>query len=175
MAKNRVLEPFHDSAHDHDHCIDEAMAAAEKICTDAEARLTPLRRRVLEMVWQSHEPVGAYDLLNQLQKEKSRAAPPTVYRALDFLLEHGLVHRIESLNAYVGCGEPQSHPHSHHGGQFLICHDCGSVAELDDHDISRTVVKKAEHQGFHVQRQTIEIMGLCPDCKDPPGESRHAT
>ena len=160
MAKNKVLEPFHESAHNHDHCIDEALGAADAICTEAGARLTPLRRRVLEMVWQSHEPVGAYDLLDRLHGEKRRAAPPTVYRALEFLLDHGLIHRIETLNAYVGCGEP----HSHHGGQFLICRDCGSVAELDDHDISRTVVKKAEHQGFRVQRQTIEIMGLCPSC-----------
>ncbi len=171
MAKNKVLEPFHGSRHDHDHCIDEAMAAAEIICVAAEARLTPLRRRVLEMVWQSHEPVGAYDLLNQLQKEKSRAAPPTVYRALEFLLEHGLVHRIETLNAYVGCGEP----HSHHGAQFLICRDCGAVAELDDSDISRTILNKAKHQGFQVQRQTIEIMGLCPDCTSDSGNGHVAT
>lgn len=161
MAKNKVLEPFHETAHDHGHCIDEALQAAETICTETGSRLTPLRRRVLEMVWQSHEPVGAYDLLDRLREERHRAAPPTVYRALDFLLAHGLIHRIESLNAYVGCGEPRTD----HGGQFLICGHCGSVAELDDHDILDMIQAKARRQGFRVQRQTVEVLGLCPNCK----------
>jgi Fur family zinc uptake transcriptional regulator len=164
-TKNEVLEPFHETRHDHAHCIGEALAAADQLCLDAGVRLTPLRRRVLELVWQSHEPVGAYDLLDRLRHERRRAAPPTVYRALDFLLEQGLIHRIESLNAYVGCGEP----HDRHGGQFLICRDCGSVAELNDGDIADTVVSKARRQGFHVQRQTIEILGLCPNCGKKAG------
>lgn len=171
MAKNEVLEPFHGQTHDHAHCIDEALHAADTICAEAGARLTPLRKRVLEMVWQSHEPVRAYDLLDHLRDERRnlkkgpKAAPPTVYRALDFLLEHGLIHRIESLNAYVGCGEP----HNFHGAQFLICRDCGSVAELDDHEISETISHKAKRQGFHVQQQMIEILGLCPSCHETGG------
>jgi len=164
MAKNEILDPFHGHKHDHGHCIDEALQAADDICNEAGARLTPLRKRVLEMVWQSHEPVGAYDLLDRLHDEgteKRRAAPPTVYRALDFLLGHGLIHRIESLNAYVGCGEP----HNFHGAQFLICNECGSAAELDDHDIAKTITKKAKRQGFEVQQQMIEILGVCPSCQ----------
>ncbi|MEQ8192898.1 MAG: transcriptional repressor, partial [Rhodospirillales bacterium] len=141
-TKSGVLEPFHAQVHDHAHCIDEALEAAEQVCLDAGVRLTPLRRRVLEMVWQSHEPVGAYDLLDRLREERRRAAPPTVYRALEFQLEQGLIHRIESLNAYVGCGSPQNR----HGGQFLICRDCGSVAELNDIDIADTVMSKARRQ-----------------------------
>ncbi len=168
MAKNEVLEPFHGQTHNHGHCIEDALQAADGICAKAGARLTPLRRRVLEMVWQSHEPVGAYDLLDRLRDERRnlkkapRAAPPTVYRALDFLLVQGLIHRIESLNAYVGCGEP----HNFHGAQFLICQDCGSVAELDDHEIAETIVHKAKRQGFQVRQQMIEILGVCPSCRD---------
>ena len=175
MAKSEVLEPFHSQKHDHGHCIDEALQAADAICSDAGARLTPLRKRVLEMVWQSHEPVGAYDLLDRLREERRGVAPPTVYRALNFLLGHGLIHRIESLNAYVGCGEP----HNFHGAQFLICRDCGSVAELDDHDIAETITHKAKRQGFHVQQQMIEVLGVCPSCQKSDqkleGSAAHAS
>jgi Fur family zinc uptake transcriptional regulator len=101
------------------------------------------------------------DRLHDEGTEKRRAAPPTVYRALNFLLSHGLIHRIESLNAYVGCGEP----HNFHGAQFLICNECGSAAELDDHDIAKTITQKAKRQGFEVQQQMIEILGVCPSCQ----------
>ena len=87
--------------HDHSHCVSDALRAADALCARSGARLTALRRRVLELVWQSHRPLGAYDILGVLSSEDGRrAAPPTVYRALDFLLEHGLIHRLASLNAY---------------------------------------------------------------------------
>ena len=88
------------------------------------------------------------------------AAPPTVYRALDFLMAHGLVHRIESLNAFIGC----DHPDKAHSGQFLICRDCGMVAELDDAEISGMLARKAQALGFSGERATVELRGLCPDC-----------
>ena len=113
--------------HDHEHCIEDAVAAAEKLCADKGLRFTPLRRRVLELVWSSHKPVGAYALLDQLRDEDLGSAPPTVYRALDFLIEHGLIHRIERMNAFVGC----SHPGEAHRGFFLICGECGNAEEME--------------------------------------------
>lgn len=156
----QVVTPFRDHAHDHASCVDDALAQAELNCARRGVRLTRIRRRVLELIWRRHEPVKAYDLLDQLRDEHRSAAPPTVYRALDFLLAEGLIHRIESLNAYVGCGDP-SHPHR---GQFLICQRCNAVAELNDSDISNLLGGKARQMGFRVNWQTIEINGICPSC-----------
>ena len=125
-----------------------------------QARLTRARQRVLELVWSAHRPVLAYDLLEQLRAEQPRAAPPTVYRALEFLQAHGLVHRIESLNAYVGCADP-SHPHC---GQFLICTRCNEVAELNDEHIAAVIETRALALGFESAAQTVEIRGRCPRC-----------
>ena len=162
MVDEPILAAFKSKTHNHQHCVDGALAAAESLCADRGLRLTALRRRVLELIWHRHQPARAYDLLDQLRGERRRAAPPTVYRALEFLLQHGFVHRIESLNAYVGCGEPGSA----HAGQFLICQDCSAVAELDDPEIADIVADKARGLGFRVQRQTVEVMGVCPDCGD---------
>jgi len=147
--------------HDHEHCVRDALAAAELSCQAQGARLTPIRRRVLELVWASHQPVGAYGLLDRLSAEGIKAVPPTVYRALDFLLEQGLVHRLERLNAFVGC----SHSHGPHAAQFLICTGCGRVAELADLAIGSALLNSAHTRGFTVSRQTVEVEGLCPDCR----------
>lgn len=148
--------------HDHESCVAEAMAAAESECRRTGARLTDLRRRVLELVWRSHRPVGAYAVLETLGREGFCAAPPTVYRALDFLLAQGLVHKIERLNAFVGC----THPGRPHGAQFLLCTTCGAAAELDDPRIDDAVQAAAGRLGFSIGRKTIEIEGLCPACRD---------
>ncbi len=156
-----VVTPFRHHNHDHALCVDDALAQAEANCRRRGVRLTPIRRRVLELIWRRHEPVKAYDLLDSLKNDHRSAAPPTVYRALDFLLAEGLIHRIESLNAYVGCGDP-GNPHV---GQFLICKHCNAVAELNDPDIRQLLVSKAEKLGFEVNWQTIEINGVCPQCR----------
>lgn len=156
-----VLAPFPPTNHDHGRCVADAVAAAEALCAREGLAFTALRRRVLELVWSSHGPVGAYELLDALRAEGRRAAPPTVYRALEFLRAHGLVHRIESLNAFIGCVRPDRH----HGGQFLICRDCGAAAEIDDSTIADAVRNRAEALGFTVDRQTIEIAGRCPRCR----------
>ncbi|WGL65389.1 Fur family transcriptional regulator [Pseudomonas sp. CW003PS] len=138
------------------------MAEAEAICARQGLRLTALRKRVLELVWASHKPLGAYDILGVLSDEDGRrAAPPTVYRALDFLLENGLVHRIASLNAFVGC----SHPEHAHQGQFLICRACHAATELEQPAISQAIVDGAAGVGFAVESQTVEVVGLCAGCK----------
>lgn len=146
--------------HDHDSCVASAMATAEDLCRQRGLRFTALRRRVLALVWDSHKPVGAYDILDQLGAEGRRAAPPTVYRALDFLIEAGLVHRLDSLNAFIGCPDPARS----HSGQFLICRLCRTVLELNDLDIDKLVEDKAKQLGFSAVHQMLEIQGLCSDC-----------
>jgi len=146
--------------HDHAACVADAILRAERICRDRQLRLTPLRRRVLEIVLGSHKPIGAYAVLEEL-KPRGRAAPPTVYRALEFLLENGLVHRLESLNAYIGCVRPDE-PHQ---GQFLICAVCRDSAELADPAVSRAIQASAAAVGFEIRRQTVENFGICPKCR----------
>lgn len=155
--------PDRRSAHDHDHasCVEGALTAAEAICAERGARLTELRRRVLELVWTSHEPVGAYDILSRLGGDGRKAAPPTVYRALDFLLEQGLVHRIESLNAFIGCPSPKA-PHS---GQFLLCTACGTATEIADAGIQAALAGAAGRAGFRPAHVTLEVKGLCRFCQ----------
>ncbi len=165
MADGSILAPFRPKNHDHEKCVADAIANAEARCARDGSSFTPLRRRVLELVWSSHGPVGAYELLDALRAERRGAAPPTIYRALDFLKDNGLIHRIESLNAYVGCGSPDDHRDHQNGGQFLICRVCGAVAELDDPAIASTVAKRAKELGFNVEQQTIEVTGLCPRCR----------
>jgi len=146
--------------HDHQSCMATAIAKAEQVCESRNQRFTKLRKRIFELIWQQHKPIRAYDILGQLQQD-GRAAPPTVYRALDFLLELGLIHRIESMNAFVGCNNPEQK----HEGQFFICNNCGAFVELDSTSINSAISHSAEHSGFEIQQRTIEITGLCPECK----------
>ncbi|MBB2201939.1 transcriptional repressor [Gluconacetobacter tumulisoli] len=146
---------------------------AERLCVARGSRLTELRRQVLGLVLDAGRPVGAYDLLDGLRADKKGAAPPTVYRALDFLLEQGLIHKIERLSAFVGCTHAldRSHgDHAHEGGchphaaQFLICTGCGQVTELDDRNIVHALVDATRGIGFTVRQSTVEAEGLCGAC-----------
>lgn len=132
----------------------------EQRCQRDSLRLTPTRRRVLELVLEADGPVKAYELLDRLKSEQPGAAPPTVYRALDFLLEHHFIHRLESLNAFVSCFHPR---HSHHG-QFLICERCGGVHEIPDSDLAGALDRHVRAAGFVPRRQVLEVYGLCADC-----------
>ncbi len=161
MDNPKVLTPFERSGHDHARCVGDALARAEAQCAANGLRLTPIRRRVLELIWGRHQPVKAYDILEQLQRENSRTAPPTVYRALEFLLEAGLVHRVESFNAFVGCGDPGT-PHE---GQFLICRACNAVAEINDSRVSEMLGQDARRLGFRSEHPTVEVTGLCRHCE----------
>jgi Fur family zinc uptake transcriptional regulator len=153
--------------HNHDDCVRDALAEARAICQSRSARLTPIRQRVLELIWESHRPLGAYDLLAMLAQEGHNAAPPTVYRALDFLQQHGLVHRIASLNAFTGC----NHAHERHTGMFLICQGCRNVAELTSDGVSGAVAQATAKEGFLPVETTIEVAGLCPRCQSEQASS----
>ncbi len=133
---------------------------AERLCRARGARLTRQRRSVLEIVAASKRPLGAYEILDALRREQPGAAPATVYRALDFLLEQGLVHRLESLHSYIRC----VHPGEPHPGQFLICRDCGLVEEIEYPAIQRSIGRAAEHSGFQASDEVIEIRGRCRGC-----------
>jgi len=144
------------------HNLEGALAQAAALCAERGVRLTEQRRRVLELVWRSHKPLGAYDILAAIQAVQPRAAPPTVYRALDFLLDQGLIHKLQSLHAYVGC----AHPGEPHAGQFLICTACGDVTELEDAGVARSLGKVAAATGFEPDLPMVELTGTCSDCRE---------
>lgn len=134
----------------------QALAAAETLCADKGERLTPVRKRVLELVLTSDKPVKAYDLLEALKPGPGAAKPPTVYRALDFLMGLGLVHKVEALNAFVGC----THCHDDGGAELFICSECGMVEERH----GKTLDTHAP-EGFSIQRSVVEHFGLCSRCQ----------
>ncbi|MDF1761978.1 MAG: Fur family transcriptional regulator [Oleibacter sp.] len=146
--------------HNHDRCIATALNDAVLLCEQRGARLTQLRQRVLELVWQTHKPVGAYELLPLLAKEGFNSAPPTVYRALDFLLELGLVHRISSINAFIGCNQPK---HEHPNG-FFICRQCGNASELPALQLRELAKQLEASLGITIEGETHELTGLCASC-----------
>lgn len=160
-SKRRPTTLFPKRGHDHGSCVDAALAAAAQVCAASGQVLTPLRRRVLELVWSSHQPIGAYAILDRLKDDGRSAAPPTVYRALDFLLEQGLIHRIESLNAFVGC----LNPGDDHLVQFLICTSCGTAAEVADERVAVAISRSAIDRGFALEARVIELSGLCVNCR----------
>ena len=139
--------------------LQRALDTAENLCAQRGVRFTPQRRRVLELVCRAQRPVGAYEILDQL-RDGASAAPPTVYRALDFLLEQGLVHKLETLHAFIGCTHPE-HPHA---SQFLICAECGRVNELESDRISGDLRSVAEAAGFRPKRPVVEVIGTCAHC-----------
>lgn len=147
--------------HNHRQCVSQAMQKAAALCAQQGLRFTPIRRKVLELIWAEHAPVSAYTLLESLRKTKSNAQAATIYRALDFLLQHGLAHKIESLNAYVGCDQPDHR----HTGQFLICLSCQQIVEINDMEISAVISTQANYNHFTITEQTIELKGYCSSCK----------
>lgn len=141
------------------HGLTENLRQAEKLCEQRGGRLTPLRRKVLTLLLESEGPAKAYDLLSQLGDDGA-AKPPSVYRSLDFLLEMGLAHRIESLNAFVACG----HWDHGHAAVFLICDSCGSAGELHAGDSVKKLTQEVEATKFKMRNAVIEVRGRCPDC-----------
>lgn len=170
MAKRGTKIPIAlQRGHDHRKCVADALSTADELCIKRGARMTELRRRVLSLIWESHLPIGAYAIMDTLRREGRNAMPPTVYRALDFLQEQGLVHRIASLNAFIGCNNPAEA----HAIQYLICRRCGTVAEIENGAIGGAIAASARELGFDMTGQTVEIAGICRDCLDSPKRSSH--
>ncbi len=148
--------------HDHSRCIKTALARAEDLCLQRGSRLTGLRKQVLTCLWQSHQASGAYDILARInQTATKKLAPLSVYRALEFLVSEGLAHRIESLNAFIGC----PHPEAGHALQFLVCTSCHLVIELEDSAIDKALASAATRQQFTRARTVVEVVGQCRACQ----------
>ena len=154
---------FHAPGHDHDRCTADALAHAETLCAARAQRLTPLRRQVLEVLLESHKPLGAYEIIDRAAATGSRPAPITIYRALDFLRDNGLVHRIESRNAFIAC------VNNHASGElvvFLICDHCGQVGEAPSVVVADELKSAARAAGFTPKTTVIEIGGVCANCRE---------
>jgi Fur family zinc uptake transcriptional regulator len=147
--------------HDHRRCQRQLLSAASQLCATRKLRLTPRRRQVLEIMLASHQPMGAYDILAELNRagNAERIAPPIVYRALEFLMAEGLIHRIESKNAFISC----VHPGHESTAQFLICRDCDQVAEVESSE--QSLLAEADNLGFTVDHSIVEITGVCAQCR----------
>jgi Fur family transcriptional regulator, zinc uptake regulator len=158
----RTATIFPAPGHDHGSCASAAISHAEALCAERAQRLTPMRRQVLEALLASHKPLGAYEIMERLA-HPDRPAPITVYRALDFLRDNGLVHRIESRNAFVAC----VHPHA--GSDpvvFLICEHCGTVGEAPGGAVAETLKDSCGAAGFTPKSPVIEIAGICSHCRE---------
>ena len=149
--------------HDHDRCSADALAHAEALCVKRGERLTPMRRQVLEALSRSHKPLGAYELIELVGTKGPRPAPITIYRALDFLTAQGLVHRIESRNAFLACINNHA---SDAPVVFLICEHCGAVGEAPSAAVAESLNAAAKSAGFTPKAPVLEISGVCAHCKE---------
>lgn len=152
-------DPFHD--HDHDRCAASVLQRAEEQTQADGVRLTPVRRRTLEILLESHRAMGAYEILDRLAADGYGKQPPVAYRALEFLVEHGFVHRVQRLNAYAACLSAERH----HAPVFLICRNCEQVAEADAPILRNALCELTVNSDFTVERSTIELLGLCARCR----------
>jgi len=150
--------------HDHATCIKDALETADATCARENLQLTKTRRRVLELLLHEHKALGAYDILASLGQEGLGTQPPVVYRALDFLVTNGFVHRIEKLNAYSAC----THPGQSHTPVFMICRECHAVVETRTKALSGVLGAAAKSADFLIESTVIEAEGLCPTCQESP-------
>lgn len=148
--------------HDHVHCVETAIAAAEVRCKSEGLRFTPVRRKALEILLQEHRAHGAYEVLDRLREAGFGSQPPVAYRALDFLVAHGFAHKIERLNAFIAC----AHPGAPHSPAFMICRICEAVAEAQSAPAKGAFGEAARAAGFRIERTVVEAEGLCPACAE---------
>lgn len=148
--------------HDHAHCAGDVLARADRMAVERKLRLTPVRRRVLEILLEGHRALGAYEVLERLAAEGFGNQPPVAYRALEFLVEEGFAHRVRRLNAFAAC----MHPGKAHAPVFLICRSCQAVAEADAAPVRMAMDAAADAQGFAIERSNVEALGLCPACRE---------
>ena len=150
------------SNHDHANCVKQALRTAEDRCAREGLRLTPVRRKVLEILLQEHRALGAYAILDLLRASGYGSQPPVAYRALDFLEEHGFAHKIEVLNAFVAC----AHPGAAHSPAFMICRLCDAVAEAHAAPTKAGFGAEAQAAGFQIEKTVLEAQGICPLCAE---------
>jgi len=162
MTSDAGSPPLGFEQHDHGACVADGLAAADAWCAAEGLRLTPVRRKVLELLLQEHRALGAYAILDLLRDAGFSSQPPVAYRALDFLAEHGFVHKIERLNAFVAC----AHPGQSHSPAFMICRLCEAVAEAQSTPARGALGAAARAAGFQIERTVVEAEGVCPACMD---------
>ena len=162
MRTHSPSEGFCCADHSGRASVQAILAQAESRAKAQGARLTPVRRRTLELLLQAHGALGAYQVLEVLADEGFGTQPPVAYRALNFLVEHGLAHRIRRLNAFTAC----AHPGQEHRAAFLICENCDSVTEAAAEQVRAALERAAEARGFHISRATIEAVGRCTNCQE---------
>lgn len=150
----------HDHHHDHEACIADAIAHAEKLARERGLRLTPVRKRTLEILLEEHRAMGAYEVLDRLAAEGFGRQPPVVYRALEFLVENGMAHRVQRLNAFAAC----AHPGQDHQPVFLICERCNAISEAPADETLAALAQVAKRQGFDLRAVSLEATGLCAGC-----------
>lgn len=152
---------FPEPGHDHHPCMAEALERVRTAFAARQIRMTDLRRQVFEEIAASHAAVGAYDVQERLAKKGTRLAPVSIYRALEALLEAGVVHRLESRNAYFAC-------HGHHGAGsvqvVLTCTRCGDVAEVGGDSVLKAIEAAAAKAAFKPAASIVEVSGVCGNC-----------
>ena len=156
-----MTDPVGFEKHNHARCIDTALSNAEQQCQRAQLQLTPVRKRVLELLLSEHKAMGAYDVLSRIAAEGLGTQPPVAYRALDFLVANGFAHKIERLNAFVAC----SHPGKNHSPAFMICRGCNAVAETRATPSNGKLGQMARASGFLIEQTVFEAEGICPACQ----------
>src|ERR1700741_2952732 len=160
-AHSHADDPHHDHAHGTPASAEAALALAEEYCRERGEKLTPIRRKVLELLLTSGRATKAYSLLDDMRQIPPGSAPPTVYRALDFLLAAGLVHKIESINAFAVCHDLTQCQH----GILVVCQQCGNVTELHQPKLRQALVTQIEDAGYRLASDEIELKGLCSACQ----------
>ena len=152
-----TLEP-----HDHATCASNVLSHADHLIAEQGLRMTAVRRAALEILLSEQKAMGAYDVLEKLAEKGFGNQPPVAYRALEFLVENGLAHRVRRLNAFAACTQPSTN----HRPVFLICRECDAVAEASSEPVQTALSEAAAIEGFLVERVNVEVLGLCPTCQD---------
>jgi len=155
-----INEKMLQQPHNHQVCMAQSLRSAETVCVEKGMRLTAIRRRILELICASHKAMGAYELLDLFREENSKAKPVTIYRALAFLMDAGLVHKIESLNTFIGCLQAETK----HQAVILICDQCKNAYELDAASVYQSLFAMSKKIQFTPVSLTIELHGLCCSC-----------
>jgi Fur family zinc uptake transcriptional regulator len=147
--------------HNHSTCVQTALNNASQLCTERGVQLTEIRKQVLELIWENHHAVKAYDLLERIKPLQAAAKPATIYRALDFLREQGFIHRVESLNAFIGCCDLKTK----HEQLLLICKQCENVEERHADSVMQVLAQELKNANFIAHSKAIEIHGICQNCQ----------